>query len=72
MMVGFIGSRGGHFGRGLLRRHGFGYRGELCLGGHNFFVVIFGFVGAFFVGCIVVVDIVFGCIVIANTYCCLE
>jgi hypothetical protein len=64
-----FGSRGGHFGRGLLRGRGFGYCGELCLGGHYFFLVVFGFVGVFFVWCVAVVDVVFGCIVITYAYC---
>ncbi len=63
------GRGGGHFGRGLLCRRGFGYCGKLCLGGHDFFVVVFGCIGIFFVGCIVVIDVFFRCVVVAFAYC---
>ncbi len=64
----FLAAGGGTSGGGLLHGCGIGYSGELCLGGHDFFVLVFGFVSAFFVGCVVVVDDVFICVA-AYAYC---
>jgi hypothetical protein len=49
-MVGLLVAGEGHFGRWLLHALGFGYCGGLCLGGHDVFVVVFGCVGVFLLG----------------------